>query len=290
VHHRLCVGAAWFTLVALTASVGYAADLPSYEAVYDLRLTQASSSGGPRAATGLYETRFVQTCTGWDTKTHTIMNLAFSDGGIFTNERFFSSWESKNSRDYTFGAYMFKNGELVESYKGAAELSSRGGRVRYEVPGPEGRATEYPADGKAPQTTKKPGRVVSMMLPQGTMFPAAHQRALLGSAQKGGPLFSSFVLSGSAPTGLRILSTAISPSHAENETGTPEIDAGLLRAPSWRMSAAYFNANEKRDVPNFETFMQVHGSGVTESFDQTFGDFTVSARLVRLRKIDPPTC
>ncbi len=252
-----------------------AADLLSYEAVYALRLTHASSSGGPRAATGTFESRFVETCDGWDTKSHTLINLAFSDGASFRNERYFSSLEAKTGQAYSFAALTLKNGKTVEAYKGTAELTKRGGRARYELPAPEG---------------QKNGKVILLALPQGTLFPTAHSNALLGSAEKGTPLFRRVVLSGSSSVGPRIMSTAIGPQLAEVHADAADIDRGLLDVPSWRMSSAYFNLGEKRDRPNFEMFLRLSKSGVTESFEQTFGDFTVSATLQRLRRVESPVC
>ncbi len=268
--------------LALTAAVmfagqsgAWAGDLLSYEAVYALRLTQASSSGGPRAAIGTFESRFTETCAGWDTKSRTLLTLTFSDGTVFTNERLFSSLEAKTGRNYTFAALTLKNGEAVESYKGSAELSRRGGRARYELPAPEG---------------KKAGRVISLPLPVGTLFPAAHSAALLGSAEQGAPLFRRVVLSGASSVGPRVMSTAIGPRLLQGHPDVADADPVLLKVPSWRMSSAYFNFYEKRDVPNFEMFLQLSKTGVTESFEQTFRDFTVAATLERLRWLDAPVC
>ena len=259
-------------LAGLLTTPAWAGDLTSYEAVYELRLTHASASGGPRAAVGLHETRFAETCTGWETKNHTILNLAFSDGPDYTNERFFSSAENKNGRDYTFAALTLKNGKRVEAYKGTAELGKQGGQARYEVPGEKG------------------PKVITLKLPQGTLFPTAHAQALLMSAQKGGPLFRQVVLNGASSTGPRVMSTAISQRRPPDHPAEAGIDQVLLGTPSWRMSSAYFNLSKRRDLPTTEVDMQLYQSGVTESFEQTFGDFTVSAKLQRLRKLDAPSC
>jgi hypothetical protein len=91
------------------------------------------------------------------------------------------------------------------------------------------------------------------------------------------------------------MSTIIGPRLVVNKDAppaakSPEIDPTLLNAPAWRMSSAFFNLNERRDVPNTEMQAELHDSGVTKSFEQSFGDFTVSARLTKLRRIEKPTC
>jgi hypothetical protein len=256
--------------------VAEAAEPPSFEAVYELRLTHASSTTGPRAAVGTYDIKVARTCDGWDTKSHILMQLAFRDDTESRNERFFSSWESKAGANYRFAVRTEKNGKTVEAYKGTATLGKKGGSARYEIPPPQGET--------------KP-RIVELRLPRDTLFPAAHSRALLERAAGGDALFKSVVLNGAASNGPRLMSTAIGP-RVENATQPlpAEIDRSLLGTPSWRMSSAFFNLNEQRDTPNTEMFLQIYGSGVTQSFEQTFTDFAVSATLKRLRRIDAPTC
>jgi hypothetical protein len=253
-----------------------AAELPSYEAVYDLRLTHASSTTGPRAAAGLYEIRSMRTCDGWDTKTHVVLDLAFRDDTQSNNERFFSSWESKAGNAYRFAVRTVKNGKTVEAYSGTAALSKKGGVAQYEIP---------PSDGKT-----KP-RVVKLNLPRDTMFPAAHSRALLTRAENGEGLFSTVVLNGAASHGPRIMSVAIGPRQdARAPEASANIDPSLIGTPSWRMSSAFFNLNEQRDTPNTELFLQLYESGVTQSFEQTFNDFEVAASLKSLRRVATPAC
>lgn len=269
------------TGLTLGAGAAEAANAPSFEAVYDLRLTHASSTTGPRAAVGTYDIKVAETCDGWDTKSHILLQLAFRDDTESSNERFFSSWESKPGESkagahYRFAVRTVKNGKTVEAYKGTAALGKKGGSARYEIPPPQGET--------------KP-RVVELPLPRDTLFPAAHSQALLRRAEGGDALFKSVVLNGASSNGPRLMSTAIGPRVENAAQPLPaEIDRALLGTPSWRMSSAFFNLNEQRDTPNTEMFLQIYGSGVTQAFEQTFNDFAVSATLKRLRRIDTPTC
>jgi len=270
--------AAGLSAVAIYASPATAASptLTPHEAIYALRLSHASSSGGPRAAVGTLEMRLAQTCDGWDTKTHIIMNLAFSDEENVTNERFFTSWESNTGRNYRFKVLTLKNGKTIEDYSGTAVINRRGGSATYQLPPPEG---------------EKKARSVFIRLPPDTLFPAAHVRTLLASAQDGKPMLRRVVLDGQSSVGPRVKSTAIGPRRPEAVPQLPaDLDRSLLGKPSWPMSAAYFNMNRARDLPNTEIFLQLFESGITDSFDQTFSDFTISARLERLRHVEPPVC
>ena len=270
--------AAGLSAVAVSAAPALAASpaLTPHEAIYALRLSQASPSGGPRAAVGTLEMRLAQTCDGWDTKTHIIMNLAFSDEENVINERFFTSWESNTGRNYRFKTLTLKNGKTIEDYSGTAVINRRGGSATYQLPPPEG---------------EKKARSVFIRLPADTLFPAAHVRTLLASAQDGKPMLRRVVLDGQSSVGPRVKSTAIGPRRPEIVPELPsDLDRSLLGKPSWPMSAAYFNMNRSRDLPNTEIFLQLFESGITDSFDQTFSDFTISARLERLRHVEPPVC
>jgi hypothetical protein len=265
-------------LVLATALPAHAADLPPYEASYDLRLTRASATFGPRAAVGTYQYRLAESCDGWETKSHIIVDLTFRDDATFTNERFFTSWEAKNGSSYRFAVQTVKNGNTVEAFKGTATVNERGGQAVYEPLGTPGARKEF--------------KKVVLPLPAGTMLPIVHSRALLQHAEQGDALFRSVVLNGSFSTGPRVLSVAIGPRHGEFTAppATPGFDPKLLATPNWQMSSAAFNLNEKRDTPNTETAIQLHESGVVENFEQTFFDYALSARLTRLQRLESPAC
>lgn len=256
--------------------------LPPYEATYELRLTRASSTYGPRAAVGWYQYRVAEVCDGWETKSHILVDLTFRDEQTYTNERFFTSWESKSGNTYRFAVQTTKNGNTVEAFKGTATVNAKGGQAIYEPLG------DSQNDPKARKEAKK----VTLQLPPGTLLPLAHARALLQHAQAGDPLFRSVVLNGSYSTGPRVLSVAIGPRHGEFVPGpaTPEFDPQLLATANWQVSTAAYNLGEKRDVPNTETAIQLHETGIVENFEQTYFDYSLSARLSRLQRLPKPAC
>jgi hypothetical protein len=255
-----------------------AADLPPYEATYELRLTRASSTFGPRAAVGTYQYRVAETCDGWETKSHIQVELTFRDEITYSNERFFSSWEARAGNTYRFAVQTLKNGNTVEAFRGTAALNAKGGQAVYQPLG----------DPPPRKEVKK----VTLPLPPGTLLPLAHARALLEHAEAGDALFRSVVLSGSSSTGPRILSTAIGPRHGQSALppATAEFDPQLLATPNWQITTAVYNLGEKRDVPNSESEIQLHESGIAENFEQTFFDYALAAHLTRLQRLPKPAC
>lgn len=271
-------------ILAVTAAVPAAqgAELTPYEATYELRLSRASSTYGPRAAVGRYQYRVAEVCDGWETKSHIIVDLTFRDDQTYTNERFFTSWEAKAGNTYKFAVQTTKNGNTVEAFKGTAAVGAKGGQAIYQPLG------DPPDDKKSRKEAKK----VTLQLPPGTLLPLAHARAVLQHAQKGDALFRSVVLNGSYSTGPRVLSVAIGPRHGDFAPGpaTPEFDPRLLATPNWQLSTASFNLGEKRDVPNTETAIQLHETGIAQNFEQTFFDYALSAQLSRLQRLEKPAC
>ncbi|MDX2141935.1 MAG: DUF1849 family protein [Rhodospirillaceae bacterium] len=264
--------------MAMAGGPAWAASLPSYDASYSVQLARASLSTGPRAADGLLDYRFSETCDGWQTRTRVVMELAFRDGTTIANERDFESFESKDGRSYTFAVRTVKGGTPVEAFKGAAKMFARGGgSVVYELPSVE------PAG--------KP-RKVTVTLPKGTLLPVRHALALLDQAGKGEKVFRSIIFNGASSVGPRAASTVIGPQLAM--AGDPgdmaAIDAGLLSAPSWNLNLAFYNLFERRDTPNFEVFQRFYATGISPAFEQEFDDFTIRAALDRLQRLDRPVC
>ncbi len=265
-------------VAGLTGATAAAFDLPSYEASYELRLVRASAGEGPRAATGAFDSRFVETCDGWEVKSHIILDLTFRDDRTFTNERFFTSWESKSGADYRFAAQTVKNGVTVEAFKGTAKVTRTGGQAMYE-----------------PLGTGTGEKKYFIALPRGTLLPAAQSRALLAHAEQGESIFRSTVMSGASSSGPLVISTIIGPRLMGNKDeaaadDSQTLDPELLKAPAWLMSTAYFNLNENRETPNTEMLLQLNDAGVTRTFEQSFDDFAISARLIKLRRVERPPC
>lgn len=248
----------------------------SYDAVYDVRLVEASGSTGPRAAIGSLDLRLIENCTGWETRSRVVMDLAFRDGTTLTNERLFWSTESRDGRAYEFAVKTVKGGVPVEAFKGTARLSKRSGSVSYELPSDNPEA--------------KPKKI-QVPLPRGTLLPVAYMKELIGRAEKGDAMFRSVVFNGASSAGPRTLSVLITPkSFRADVAGEDGIDASLLSQPAWDLNLAFFNVFERRDTPNFEVFQSYHASGITPSFEQEFEDFRISADLSRLKALPRPDC
>jgi EipB-like len=272
---------------AMTMSIAVAAHdsmaapaLFSYDATYTVTLASGSLTTGPRAASGLLDYRFSESCEGWQTRSRVIMDLTFRDGSMLVNTRDFESFESKDGRDYTFTVRTTKGDVPVEAFRGTANIPARGsGTVIYEIP------NDDPA--LAP-------RKLTVTLPKGTLLPVQHNLALLDRATKGDRQFRSVIFNGASSVGPRAMSTVIGPQLAPvappNLVALPQIDKEMLDAPAWDLNLAFYNLIERRDTPSFEVFQRYYASGIAPAFEQQFTDFTINAELDRLQRLPAPTC
>ncbi len=257
-----------------------AADLISYESTYTVQLARASLTTGPRAASGVLDYRFMETCDAWQTRSRIIMDLTFRDGTTLTNERDFESAESKDGRDYTFTVRTTKGDIAVEAFRGSAKMTPRGSGIAvYELPNTDPEA---------------PPRKVTVTLPKGTLLPVQQTAALLESASKGERFFRSVIFNGASSVGPRAMSTIIgpqlSPDSPPSIVAVPQVDPELLAAPAWDLNLAFYNLIERRDTPTFEVFQRYYVSGIVPSFEQQFTDFTIRADLDKLQRLSPLQC
>ncbi len=274
---------AFIFLAAMSQSVhafGATPKLFSYDANYVLQLARGSVSTGPRAATGMLQYRFSETCDGWQTRSRATVDLTFRDSTTLVNTRDFESYESKDGREYTFAVRTIKGEVPVEAFRGSAKLNDRGaGTVVYEIPN---------------EDPKVDPRKVTITLPKGTLLPVQHNLALLERAAKGDKQFRSVIFNGSSSVGPRAMSTLIGPQlepvAPPSVVTMPQVDKELLETPAWDLNLAFYNLIERRDTPTFEVFQRYYASGVAPAFEQQFNDFTISAELDRLQRLPTPTC
>lgn len=267
-------------VILLASAVSSLADTPrlfSYDSRYIVQLASGSVTTGPRAASGVLDYRFAETCEGWQTRSRTIMDLTFRDGTALINTRDFESFESKDGNDYMFSVRTTKGDVPVEAFRGTAKLSARAsGTVVYEIPNEDSAI--------AP-------RKVTITLPKGTLLPVQHNLALLDRAAKGERQFRSVIFNGGSSVGPRAMSTVIGPQLAPpNVVLMPQVDKDLLDTPAWDLNLAFYNLIERRDTPNFEVFQRYYASGIAPAFEQQFNDFTIHAELERLQRLPAPTC
>ena len=151
-----------------------AMDLAAHKAFYRLTLSSTENSGVTNAS-GAMEYEVIDGCTGWATQQRLDMTVLDREGGDTHTVSDYSTWESKDGKNFRFRITQSTNDDR-EVRAGWAEI-------------PPGKP------GFAVYTAPDPRRVV---LPAGTVFPMAQTEAVLAAAHNGQMFLSVPVFDGTA--------------------------------------------------------------------------------------------
>lgn len=265
---------------AVGAEAASQGNLVPHEATYDMALSSSRSGSGVVGASGTMHYSFTDTCDGYAVNTRTLLSISYGVGTPVMTAWDFSTWESKDGTQYRFKVRNSRNGVLVETIDGRAEM-------------PDGAE-----DGAAGLATFQQPSEHSLDLAPGTMFPTEHTRFLLQQAAEGGTLINRMVFDGSGDRGPYEISAliggpktpALGVGPAKAAAGTERITRALLEGPAWPMTMAFFPEGSADPMPEFQVALNYHGNGVAESVVQDFGDFTIDGTLTDLKPLDKPDC
>lgn len=263
----------WVAAVALaTSSLGVAgeaaAELLSHRALY--RTTLATSADGSRvvAASGRMFYRFARECAGWTVENRTVLSLTFEGGDSLESVWTYASLESEDGRGMRFRARYEQDGVTTEKLKGHAMTGKPGlgGLARFDEP-----------DGE------------TITLPEGTLLPAAHMRAVIAAAEAGGTTLTRIVFDGQSVDNPYTVSAVFGPLGTDAAGALAEA-AGLPAAPAWWIRMAYHPLAGDDAEPEFEIGSHIRADGVFDRIVQNFGTFSLDVRLEELEPLPPPDC
>jgi outer membrane protein OmpA-like peptidoglycan-associated protein len=129
-------------------------------------------------------------------------------------------------------------------------------------------------------------------LKPGVLFPNAHTLFLIHSAETGVPFVVRHVFDGTTVDDATMISAVIGPTLAPGVEGPGEhpIKSPLLNRPSWRMRLAFFPADSKSQVPDYELSMRLMDNGVSQDMSLDYGDYVIKATLQRIEALAKPDC
>lgn len=253
----------------------WSADLAAHRAIYDLRLLSGGSGADFTDVTGKMYLDWNDVCDGWTLTQHVRMIFLGRNGNAINNDFSFSSWESRDGREFRYTMRSTTNDKLNEQVEGRAELDPErvGGVARFSKP-----------------------KESSIDLPAGTLFPTEHLFLTLEHAMAGGRILTRNVFSGTGDDSLNEVSAFIGPLIAP----TNEFDdlsqtnssasAALNGLRSWPVAMAYFPYGEGDHEPEFEVHFQVMENGVSPGMDLDYGNFAIRGLIEHLEYHSPPDC
>ena len=235
-----------------------------HRASYALTL-KSSTDEGVLAASGTMTYDVTDACTGWTTAQHLIINLTDRDGRDTHMVQDYATFETKDGTRLTFHTKQMSDDTVTEQLDGVASLDRSGGHGHADFTGPERRR---------------------VMLPSGTMLPNAHTIAILQARQMGKRFLSMPLFDGTGSDGAQdsfVTIEAWQPPHAEKW-------ASLAQLPSGRVHVAFFDRDQKTEMPDYEIGMRYFDNGVAVDLAMNFGDFVMDGRMDQFDLKTAPRC
>ncbi|MCB8875043.1 EipB family protein [Acidisoma silvae] len=253
----LVLGLPFFAHSAFAATT----DLAAHRAFYKLTLDSTENSGVTNAA-GAMEYEVINGCTGWATQQRLDMTVLDREGGDTHTVSDYSTWESKDGRQFRFRITQNTNDQR-EVRAGYAEL-------------PPGRP------GFAVYTQPTARRVA---LPPGTLFPMAQTAAVLAAAKAGKPFLAVPIFDGTATDAVENTFSIIT----EHGQVVPTSFAPLAHMPTVLVHMAYYGTDTTQMLPDTLLAMRYWDNGVADQLTMDFGNFTMAGDLAQFQLL-PSHC
>lgn len=244
---------------------GGLAGLVSHRAAYEIRLHQSRESVGPTAARGLMAYEFTDACERWIVDNRIVLDVIYGEETPVRIDWSFTSWESKDGREYGYNMVHRRNGQVEEELKGTARLDA-GGRGTAEFTGEAAK---------------------NVPLPAGTLFPTSHLIASLKAAAAGDKTFARPMFDGGSLDNPYDVNVYFVPA----KTATAPVREVLAKGgfkpglPLWRYQAAFFSRAAGEGTPAFELEVDYRADGVAERIVQSFSDFSILMTPAKLQKL-----
>ncbi len=251
--------------VAATAAVP-AVEIAPHRALYDLSLLSARRSSSVVDVRGRMMFEWADACDGWTVDQRFDLRFLYSGGDEMTMTTSYSTWESKDGLSYRFSVRKLVNGDETEVFRGRAAVDKLGAGGR--------------ADYVAPETRQ-------MDLPAGTLFPSMHTVELVRRARAGDHLFLRTVFDGADADGVTDINAVIG---SPTEVAPDGHDPSLFAGPGWPMRLAFFALGDSGNLPEYELNLVLVSTGVAESMEIDYGDFTVRVALNTIEPLDDLGC
>ncbi len=245
---------------ACAASAAPTIVLAPHRATYDLSLEQ-SGTGTTVSANGHMVFEVHDACNAWATEQTLTINSVDRDGHQSATRSDYATFEAKNGRSFNFTMRQTDAGHDAADIRGHASLPAEGvGTVQF---------------------TNPPGTVLT--LPQGTLFPMSHTKAILQAAAEGKNSLSPTLFDGTGTDGAEYTFASIL-----NWGPSKDAPIGALdEVPSGRIHIAFYPLHSTAMEPEYELGSRYFANGVSDRLDMDFGDYRLHGKLTSLVLLPP---
>jgi hypothetical protein len=249
---------------ASSAVLNTSPDIAGHRAVYTLSL-KSTTDQGVLSASGTMSYDVTDACTGWTTSQHLVIKLTDRDGRDMKMVSDYATFETKDGKRLTFHTKQMTDDAVTEQLDGVATLDRSGGHGY--------------ADFTAPERKR-------VMLPPGTMLPNAHTLAVLQAGMSGRRFLAVPLFDGTGGDGAQDSFVTIESWHAPHT----EKWSALSGLPSGRVHVAFFDRDQKTEMPDYEIGMRYFDNGVADDLAMNFGDFVMAGKLDQFELKTSPRC
>ncbi len=256
--------AAFLPILLAFPAASIAATLAAHHAVYKLTL-DASKEEGVLAASGTMTYDVLDTCAGWTTSQHLVIDLTNKDGQEVRMVSDYATLESRDGTHLDFHTRELSGGSVTEQLDGTAVLDRSGGKGH--------------ADFTSPQKS-------SVLLPLGTLLPMAHTAAIVDAAEAGKKFLSVPLFDGTGAAGAEDTFVTIESWKKPASEKWPALSA----LPSGRVHIAFFDRSTASETPTYEIGMRYWANGVADAMVMDFGEFSMDGALDQFELHAPAKC
>ena len=240
----------------------------SHRAVYSLTAGKLANGSDVAEISGRLVIEAIEECDGFIFNQRIVTRTTGTHGEQSVSDLRMALWESSNGQRMRFNLSSLVDGRMVREDNGSAQLdgAGKGGTATFQ--------------GEEPAT---------LTLPAGTLFPTAHNLAILRMARSGGRQLPATVFDGSAEDGVYDTFTAIGRRHLDSaEAGRGQT---LLQGlASWQIRIGYFLLEQRDAAPDFEIGYTLFDNGVSGDLELDYGDLVIAGRLSSLEALPTPAC
>lgn len=206
-------------------------------------------------------------CGGWVVQQRSETRLYHNDASVEHVRWGYVTYEAEDGSFFKFNTYRKNNDELVEDFRGKVQKNGRLIEANYQKP------------------SKK-----KLRLPEGTLFPIQHIKALLAAAEKGDQVFPCIVFDGSNDEGASEINTFIGPKKIMAGNPASEVAHQFANQPFWPVRFAVYG-NEKTDYePLYTTAQELLPNGIIKQYVIDYGGIKIRGILDRIELLRENGC
>ena len=237
--------------------------LQSNRAIYSISL-EKSRPGEIASVHGRTVVEFRVTCSSYNSTQRFIADMSDAQNNVSRSDFAITASEARNGRAMRFDIKNMVDGQIVELFKGSAEIGETdAGHVSLTLP-----------------------EKSRFELPQGTLLPTMQTIAIIAAAEEGKRAFNSAVYQGGDKKYLYYSTATIG---RPFKTGKSE-HAMLKGVTYWPVLLSFYPSGQENETPDYEIAAHLYANGILSSMSMIYPRFTLKAKLVKLERLPTPKC